>query len=110
MEIESLEKIECISCFENRRVILREITLLENVRPKTFLISMQCPSCLTCWSIRYTHSGMAKHVYDSLRKSKILVNQPPARIRMGDSWGYDWNNNIGDYDFSQKKPVRPMET
>ena len=101
-------EIECISCFNDSRFVLRSIDLVSG-KPKIWCIALQCPDCLTYFSILVEKSGMRHHVYEELRKSVILMDRVPPKMRIDRQWAYDWDENSQSYNLSEKKPVRPME-
>ena len=102
-------EIECLSCFNDRRFVLRGIDLIETKPEKLWCIHLQCCSCLTCFSVKHQQGGMLHHIYENLKKSVTLMDHVPAKIRIEHQWAYDWNQATKSYDLGKKMPVRPME-
>ena len=90
--IDENTKIECISCFENRRIVLRGIDLISSKGDeKRWLVSWQCPVCRTCQSTIITKGGRREQVYEYLKGKMIYADILPfiALFIVNDRLGSD---------------------
>lgn len=104
IETEEKEKIECITCFNDSRFVLKGIELRQ-VEPKAWDVLLQCAKCYSVITIQWHKGQMREHVYNQLQNVIHLVpNVEPKNIEK--EWAYDYDPSIKNYNMSKKTRVK----